>query len=80
MAETLADATRGLDDWDADELTPRGIQGTTACGRSGRLGMPGLFSRMGAPRCKQCCGRVGVLEGRGVPYNDEALSDKMRAR
>lgn len=44
---------------------------TTACGRTLRgLVIPGIFTRMGAMRCKQCCRRVGLPEGRGSPKND----------
>jgi len=49
-----------------------GTQGTTACGKAGWLGMPGIFSRMDAPRCPACCRAVGIPRGRGAPYNDEA--------
>jgi len=31
--------------------------------------MPGIFSRMGAPRCKACCRALGLPEGDGAPYN-----------
>lgn len=43
--------------------------GTTVCGRRGRLSMPGLFSRMGLPRCAQCCAAVGIPPGEGAPFN-----------
>jgi hypothetical protein len=67
-----------VDDWDVDGLCPRGIEGTTACGRSGRLDMPGIFSRMGAPRCKQCCKKVGIPAGKGAPANDKTLTEEQR--
>jgi hypothetical protein len=71
-------ATTEGDDWEADGLTPISVAGTTACGRKGRLQMPGIFSRMGAPRCKQCCRKVGIPAGDGAPYNDEGLSGEQR--
>lgn len=46
-----------------------GGRGVTVCGRRGRLVMPGLFSRMGLPRCLQCCKGAGVEPGKGNPYN-----------
>ncbi len=46
-----------------------GVIGRTACGIDGKLLMPGMFSRMGRPRCKHCCRIVGVPEGDGAPYN-----------
>ena len=67
-----------VDDWDVDEGCPRGIEGTTACGRSARLDMPGIFSRMGAPRCKVCCKKAGIPSGDGAPYNDNALTEEQR--
>ena len=66
------------DEWEMDGLIPIGIQGTTACGLSGRLSMPGIFSRIGAPRCKKCCRKVGIPDGNGAPYNDEALAEELK--
>jgi hypothetical protein len=70
-------ATEG-DDWEADGWVPIGVQGVTACGRKGRLGMPGILSRMNAPRCRQCCRRLGIPAGQGAPYNDRGLSEEQR--
>ena len=72
----LAGAAR--DDWEADGLTPLSAQGKTACGRRGRLAMPGVFSRMGAPRCKRCCRMAGIPAGHGAPYNDKGLSEEQQ--
>ena len=42
----------------------------TVCGRAfKRTGMPGILSRMGAPRCRACCRRLGIAEGDGAPFN-----------
>ena len=46
-----------------------GVLGTTVCGRHGKLHMPGVVSRLAAPRCKQCCARLGIAPGDGAPYN-----------
>lgn len=35
------------------------------------LRLPGLFERMGLPRCKRCCHRVGFPQGVGSPKNDK---------
>jgi len=43
--------------------------GVTACCRFGHLKMPGLFSRMGLPRCSVCCDVTGVPLGDGAPFN-----------
>lgn len=54
-------------DWaDSDEI---GGDGVTACGLMDELHMPGLFSRMGAPRCGVCCFAAGVPKGDGAPFN-----------
>lgn len=46
------------------------FRGTTMCGRkSPHWFMPGIFSRMDAPRCKQCCRILGLSEGNGCPAN-----------
>lgn len=44
--------------------------GTTVCGRTGRLRMPGIFSRMGLKRCPKCCTILGIPQGGGNPYNE----------
>lgn len=44
-------------------------EGTTVCGRSGRLVMPGIFSRMWASRCALCCKALGIPPGNGAPRN-----------
>ena len=47
--------------------------GTTTCGVSARLNVPGIFSRMDADRCKRCCRTLGLPPGVGSPKNDEEL-------
>lgn len=54
-------------DWEDDDHIA-GI-GSTACGRMGRLFMPGFMSRMGLPRCARCCAAAGVPRGDGAPFN-----------
>lgn len=44
--------------------------GVTVCGHHAHLRMPGIFSRMGLPRCKVCCRRLGIPAGDGAPYNN----------
>lgn len=56
---------------DREDMFVRGVKGaTTVCGLRGTFLMPGLFSRMGAKRCKECCEKLGVPQGRGAPFND----------
>jgi hypothetical protein len=54
--------------------------GTTACGRKGRLYIPGLFTRMDAMRCARCCTAVGFPQGKGSPKNDRRCRRLVRAR
>lgn len=69
------------DTFDGDDgLIPVGGQGVSVCGRSGRLGIPGIFSRMGAPRCKRCCTVLGWPSGVGSPKNVEELRPLAEAR
>ena len=53
--------------WEGEDMI--GGHGTTLCGRTGYLTMPGMFSRMGLPRCAHCCRLVGVPRGNGAPAN-----------
>lgn len=44
-----------------------------ACGRTAALVcIPGLFTRLGAPRCRGCCRATGLPPGLGSPKNDDA--------
>lgn len=46
----------------------RGVE--TVCGKLWEVGgMPGVLSRMGAPRCRKCCAAQGIEQGTGAPYN-----------
>lgn len=65
----------GDDDW-----VPVGGPGVTACGIRGRLGIPGLFSRLGATRCYRCCSALGYPFGAGSPKNDDACRLLVEAR
>lgn len=47
---------------------PAGV-GYTVCGLRGRLAIPGVFSRLGLPRCAHCCRMVGIPAGNGAPFN-----------
>lgn len=55
---------------------PTSIMGATCCGIEGHLVMPGIFSRLGLPRCPTCCQIAKVIEGGGMPGNygiDESI-------
>ena len=54
--------------WD-DDMDMISGDGETVCGRRGRLMMPGIASRMEAPRCAQCCRALGISAGYGAPFN-----------
>lgn len=47
----------------------RGFRATTLCGQTTVLQVPGVMSRMAAPRCKKCCAAGGFEYGEGNPYN-----------
>jgi hypothetical protein len=57
-----------LDGGDEPEDMIRG-KGVTVCGLRGEYWMPGIFSRMGLPRCSKCCKRLGIPSGDGAPFN-----------
>jgi hypothetical protein len=61
-------------DWNNEStlvVIPVGGEGETLCGQAGILAVPGILSRMGLPRCPECCRLAGVPEGDGAPYNSE---------
>lgn len=45
--------------------------GVAVCGQRGFMHMPGIFSRMGAPRCPRCCKALGIPKGDGAPFNQQ---------
>lgn len=57
---------------DSEDDGMRAGMGTTLCGRRGFLTMPGILSRMGAPRCADCCRILGIPTGDGAPFNQDA--------
>lgn len=71
----LRDATELREDY-----VPIGVIGTTECGRAGWLVMPGIFSRMGLPRCTQCCRKLHLPVGDGAPQNDKQLQARWDKR
>lgn len=43
-----------------------------ACGRAAAtVSIPGMFTRMGAERCKGCCRATGLPAGTGSPKNSD---------
>lgn len=53
--------------WEDEDMI-RGT-GTTLCGKSGDLVMPGPVSRLGLARCAHCCRLAGIPRGDGAPFN-----------
>lgn len=51
----------------------------TACGLRGWFSIPGVFTRMGAPRCAHCCRITGYPRGKGSPKNDDACRPLVEA-
>lgn len=73
VAEWLADPAGVWEDWDASART--------SCGRTSIVHIPGLFSRMGADRCRACCRVLGIEPGVGSPKNDKgAVREWVEAR
>jgi len=70
----------GLEGW----YGARCCVGAAACGYvpkaaertpAGWFAMPGIFSRLGLPRCAKCCAKVGIPRGYGTPWNDHELRE-----
>ena len=57
-----------------------GARAITWCGRHGDVWIPGMFVRMGAQRCKQCCSVAGFPQGTGSPKNDKACHPMVKRR
>lgn len=65
-------ATPELDVWAGDYDGEWGVlHGQAVCGRGGAFLMPDLFSRLGLPRCVDCCRRLGIPAGEGAPFNTQ---------
>lgn len=72
--------------WD---FASRACTGVAVCGYEpkgdgkrlprGLFFMPGIFSRMGLPRCAKCCRKLGLPPGNGTPWNDKTLPEEMRS-
>ena len=60
-------------EWDNGEMIQG--RGVALCGASGQWIMPGIFSRMCAPRCPKCCAALGIPKGNGISFN--TLAGKM---
>jgi hypothetical protein len=71
------------DDPDTGDYGVRCCTGVAMCGYAtkgdgdrippGWFAMPGIFSRLGLPRCAKCCAKVGLPKGLGTPWNDKEL-------
>lgn len=49
-----------------------------ACGQVARtVTIPGVFSRMGLPRCRGCCRALGFPQGTGSPKNVSGLRKRV---
>jgi hypothetical protein len=49
-----------------------------ACGQVARSAMiPGMFSRLGLHRCRECCRAMGYMTGTGSPKNDDRLRKRL---
>jgi hypothetical protein len=66
--------------WDDPDENMSVQDGRTVCGVSGYLSIPGLFSRMGKPRCARCCKATGMPPGKGSPKNDDGCRPLVEER
>jgi hypothetical protein len=57
--------------WNDEDYNAYDEEAETWCGQRGHGSIPGVFSRMGRPRCPTCCQTVGMPEGIGSPKNDD---------
>ena len=80
LHRVVEQTANGDDLEDNGGLAIRWAEGRSACGITARFVIPGIGSRMGLPRCKHCCRKVGVPYGDGTPWNDRSLPDEVKAR
>jgi hypothetical protein len=67
--------------WDDPEYHACVDDGRTVCGLTNRrLYIPGIFTRMGAERCRHCCRMTGMPQGKGSPKNDDACRPLVEQR
>lgn len=66
--------------WDDPDYGAYDEEAVTACGLTGWFSIPGVFTRMGAPRCAHCCRIRGYPRGNGSPKNDDAIRPLVEAR
>jgi hypothetical protein len=67
-------ATKGkprIEPDEPDRDSPWREKATTVCGLKSNFDMPGILSRLGAPRCEDCCKKLGIPAGDGAPFNSE---------
>lgn len=74
IAEVTAWDEKFFDAYDAQFTGPK--PWTSLCGLNVLFVAPGLFSRLGAPRCEECCKELGIPSGEGCPINDKKLHDE----
>lgn len=67
-------------DWERADEQWGGEVALLACGIRTNVVIPGIFARMGAPRCKNCCRATGFPQGIGSPKNDDQCRPLAEAR
>lgn len=73
-------ALASLDDEEQCERDWGGA-GRSVCGLySDWWSIPGIFTRMGAMRCKRCCTVLRYPQGQGSPKNDDKCRPLVEAR
>lgn len=68
------------DKWFDGEVNNFGVdhgEVSALCGKGGDWSIPGVFSRMGTPRCVRCCKLSGFPTGEGSPKNDLACREAL---
>lgn len=72
-----------IDPADEDELDAfrdGGITVRAVCSQDNTWWWPGIASRMGLPRCPECCNRLNIPHGSGAPCNDPCLQLQARVQ
>lgn len=56
--------------WPDPFLEDPGAEATALCGKASKFYAPGIFTRLHAQRCYECCDALGIPPGFGTPLNE----------
>lgn len=58
--------------WPERFIEQGGTSASALCGKAGHFHAPGIFTRLHAQRCVDCCDVLGIQHGYGTPLNERS--------